>query len=164
MSRVRNSKLSFVPVISVAAAFFMLAAFAIAEHHESEPSVALAKSTYAPGEDIVVNFSNGPGNKDDWIAIYKAGEKPGSTFTRLWLYTDGTNATGEDGLSTEGVNAGEKSVSDGSVVLDGASDNVESTTVDWPLAEGDYDVYFFCCFHNDVLAGPVKLHIASDGD
>jgi hypothetical protein len=50
----------------------MLAAFAIAEHHESEPSVALAKSTYAPGEDIVVNFSNGPGNRDDWIGIYKA--------------------------------------------------------------------------------------------
>jgi hypothetical protein len=37
-----------------------------------EPSVALAKSTYAPGEDIVVNFSNGPGNRDDWIGIYKA--------------------------------------------------------------------------------------------
>jgi len=50
----------------------MLATFAIAEHHESEPSVASAKSTYAPGEDIVVNFSNGPGNRDDWIGIYKA--------------------------------------------------------------------------------------------
>ena len=65
MSRVRNSKFSFVSVISVGAAIFMLAAIAIAEHHESEPSVALVKSTYAPGEDIVVNFSNGPSNRDD---------------------------------------------------------------------------------------------------
>ncbi len=85
-------------------------------------------------------------------------------FTRLWLYTDGTNATGEDGFSTEGVNAGEKSVSDGSVVFDSASDNGETPdVVDWPLAEGDYDVYFFCCYDNDVLAGPVKLKISSDG-
>jgi len=95
MSQVRKSKFSFVSVVSVGAAMFLLAAFAIAEHHESEPSVALAKSTYAPGEDIVVNFSNGPGNKDDWIGIYKAGEEPGSNFTRLWLYTDGTNAKGK---------------------------------------------------------------------
>jgi len=49
------------------------------------------------------------------------------------------------------------------MVLDSAADNLESTTVDWPLAEGDYDVYFFYCFHNDVLSDPVKLHIASDG-
>jgi|GEM_PF-5650762 hypothetical protein len=76
MSRVRNSKFSFVSVISVGAAIFMLAAFAIAEQHDSEPSVALANPTYAPGEDIVVNFSNGPGNKDDWIGVYKTGEKP----------------------------------------------------------------------------------------
>ena len=48
------------------------------------------------------------------------------------------------------------------MVLDSASDNTESTTVDWPLAEGDYDVYFFCCSHNDVLAGPVDLKIESE--
>ncbi len=76
-----------------------------------------------------------------------------------------TYATGENGFSTKGVNAGKKSVSDGSVVFDSASDNAESTTVDWPLAEGDYDVYFFCCFDNDVLAGPVEFTIDSgDGN
>ena len=82
----------------------------------------------------------------------------------LWLCADGTNATAEDGFSTQGVNAGEKSVSDGSVVFDRASDNAESTTVHWPLAAGDYDVYFFCCFENDLLAGPVKFTIDSGGD
>jgi hypothetical protein len=37
--------------------------------------------------------------------------------------------------------AGETSASDGTMVLDSASDNPENTEVDWPLADGIYDVY-----------------------
>ena len=73
------------------------------------------------------------------------------------LWADGTNVDAD---------AAEKSVSDGSVVFDSASDNGETPdVVDWPLAEGDYDVYFFCCYENDVLAGPAKITINSgDGN
>ncbi len=135
----------------------MLAGCATVQHNHTVPSVNVEKQSYAPGEDILVKFSNGPGNKDDWIGVYNAGEGPGGVATLLWLYADGTN---------EGFDAGEKSVSDGSVVFDSASDNGETPdVVDWPLAEGDYDVYFFCCYDNDVLAGPAKFTINSgDGN
>ncbi len=135
----------------------MLAGCATVQHNHTVPSVNVEKQSYAPGEDILVKFSNGPGNKDDWIGVYNAGEGPGGVAVRLWLWADGTHKLAE---------AGEKSVSDGSVVFDSASDNGETPdVVDWPLAEGDYDVYFFCCYDNDVLAGPAKFTINSgDGN
>ena len=49
------------------------------------------------------------------------------------------------------------------MVFDSASDNPENTEVDWPLADGIYDVYFMCCEEYDVLAGPVALTIDSAG-
>ncbi len=161
-TRIKNVQSGLCFLFCFGVAVCMLAGCATVQHNHAVPSVGVEKHSYAPGENILVNFSNGPGNKDDWIAIYNAGAKPGSGVACLcWLYTDGTNATGENGFSTKGVNAGKKRVSDGSVVFDSASDNAESTTVVWPLAEGDYDVYFFCCFDNDVLAGPVKFTIDS---
>jgi hypothetical protein len=151
MSQLRNSKFGFTFITCVGAASFMLAAFAIAEHHGEEPAIALEKSTYAPGEDIVVNYSNGPGNKSDWIAVYAEGVVPGSgIFTELWYFANGKREAGETGAS------------DGTMVLDSASDNPENTEVDWPLADGIYDVYFLCCDDYGVLAGPVKLEIASN--
>ena len=134
----------------------MLAGCDAVQNNHTAPTVNVEKQSYAPGEDIKVSFSNGPGNKDDWIGVYNAGEGPGGVATLLWLWADGTHVLAE---------TGEKSVSDGSVVFDIVSDNEETPdVVDWPLAEGDYDVYFFCCFDNDVLAGPVKLTIDSGGD
>ena len=162
-TRIKGVQSGLCFLVCVGIAVCMLAGCVTVHDGQTVPTVNVEKQTYAPGEDILVKFSNGPGNKDDWIAIYNAGVKPGSGFATLWLYADGTNETAEDGHSTKGVNAGKKSVSDGSVVFDSASDNAESTTVDWPLAEGDYDVYFFCCFNNDVLAGPVEFTIKSGG-
>ncbi len=130
----------------------ILAACDTADQRYTVPSVSIEKSSYAPGENIVVNFSNGPGNGLDWIAIYNDGVKPGSgIFTRLWYFTDGTQGTGENG------------VTDGSLVFDSASDNPENTERDWPLADGDYDVYFLCCDDYGVLAGPVEFTIDSNG-
>jgi hypothetical protein len=131
----------------------LLAACNTDHHGYTVPSVSVEKSSFSPGEDILVNFSNGPGNKNDWIAIYNDGVKPGSgIFTRLWLFTDSTQDTGESGIS------------DGSLVFDSASDNPENTQQDWPLAEGDYDVYLLCCDDYGVLAGPVEFTIDSAGD
>jgi len=101
-----------------------------------------------------VTFSNGPGNSDDWIAVYADGKttEGGDNDPNLkcWYYTNGTHDAGKDGAS------------DGSVVLDSASENSENVEADWPLAEGDYDIYFICCEGYDVLAGPAHLTIASD--
>ncbi len=153
-TRIKGVQSGLCFLVCVGIAVCMLAGCGNVDDRQTVPSVNVEKHTYAPGEDILVKFSNGPGNKDDWIAIYNAGEGPGGVAVLLWLYADGTNAD---------VDAGEKSVSDGSVVFDSASGNSETTTVDWPLAEGDYDVYFFCCFDNDVRAGPVKFTIKSGG-
>ena len=151
MSIFSRSESGFIVSLSGAVAILMLAAIASAGHHEGEPSVSLEKSTYAPGENIVVNYANGPANKGDWIAVYAEGVVPGSgIFTELWYYANGKREAGEDGAS------------DGTMVLDRDSDNPENTEVDWPLADGTYDVYFMCCEEYDILAGPVKLVISSD--
>ena len=150
MSIVRNSKFSLCVVFSVGAAIFMLAAYAAADHHGEPPAVSLGKPIYSTGENIVVNFSNGPGNKDDWIAVYAKDVVPGSgIFTELWYFANGKREASEIG------------VSNGSLVLDSASDNPDDPEVDWPLADGDYDVYFLCCDGYDVLAGPVNFKIES---
>ncbi len=156
-TRIKNVQSGLCFLFCVGASVCMLAGCSAVQNNHTSPTVNVEKQSYAPGEDIKVSFSNGPGNKDDWIGVYNAGEGPGGVAVRLWLWADGTH---------EGVEAGEKSVSDGSVVFDIVSDNEETPdVVDWPLAEGDYDVYFFCCYENDVLAGPAKFTINSgDGN
>jgi hypothetical protein len=119
-------------------------------HSHLAPSVSTEKHVYAPGEDIQINFSNAPGNQFDWIAIYDDGVKPGSgIFTKLFLFTDGTNPGGTSGITK------------GTLMFGSASDNPESTTVDWPLAAGDYDVYLLCCDDYGLLAGPAEFTISS---
>ncbi len=153
MFQIRLAKSGLVFVISFGVAIGMLSAYATAQLGDAAPTVTLEKSTYGSGENIVVNFSNGPGNKGDWIAVYAKGVVPGSgIFTELWYYSNGKREAGENGAS------------EGTVVFDSASDNPENTEVDWPLADGIYDVYFMCCEEYDVLAGPVALTIDSAGE
>jgi hypothetical protein len=152
MSQFKNVKSGLHIIISLGIAVFVLSGYANAQPGDAAPMVTLEKSTYASGENIVVNFSNGPGNKGDWIAVYAKGVVPGSgIFTELWYYSNGKREAGENGAS------------EGTVVFDSASDNPENTEVDWPLADGIYDVYFMCCEEYDVLAGPVALTIDSAG-
>ena len=152
MSLIRNSNTGLVSLAGLGAAILMLAAYAVAQQQDTAPSISLEKSTYAPGEDIVVNYSGGPGNKGDWIAVYAKGVVPGTgIMTELWYYSNSMRVAGEDGTS------------DGTVVLDSASDNPENDEVDWPLASGEYDVYLICCEGYDVLAGPVTLTISPAG-
>jgi len=52
-------------------------------------ALSLAGSTFNHGEQIVVSYSNGPGNEKDWIGIYQAGQKPGADSpSQLWDYVD----------------------------------------------------------------------------
>jgi len=132
---------------------FMLSGCSSEQHSHLTPSVSTEKHVYAPGEEIQIKFSNAPGHQYDWIAIYSDGVKPGSgIFTELFLFTDGTNPGGTSGIT------------DGTLMFGSAADNPENTTVDWPLPEGDYDVYLFCCDDYGVLAGPAEFTVSSGAE
>ena len=53
----------------------------------AQPSIATSRATYAPGEPIEVSWSDGPGNKLDYVGIFKASEP--SVYGYLgYLYAD----------------------------------------------------------------------------
>ncbi len=58
-----------------------------------DPKLKLAKNVYAPNEDFVVTYENGPGVTQDWIGIYKKGQSPGPTASTTWQYISGTGGT-----------------------------------------------------------------------
>jgi hypothetical protein len=56
----------------------------------ADPSFALAKTVYAPNEDITITFENAPGVKTDWIGIYRKNESPGGPGSSAWAYLNNT--------------------------------------------------------------------------
>ena len=65
-------------------------------------TLSLDKASYAFDEDVVVSWANGPGNANDWLAIYPRGATP-STGSSAWLYVNGTTSTtvgAEEGFVT----------------------------------------------------------------
>ena len=55
-------------------------------------TLALDKASYESGEDVVVSWTNAPGNFNDWIAIYPRGITP-TTGSTAWFYVNGTQDT-----------------------------------------------------------------------
>ena len=55
---------------------------------------------YDSGEEIIVTFSEGPGNPKDWVGLYKQDMVAGDVDSLAWFYVNGTKSSG-DGL-TEG--------------------------------------------------------------
>src|SRR5581483_8628423 len=89
------------------------------------PILTLSKTSFAPGESIVVTFANGPGNPKDWIAVYPKGVTPHSGST-IWSYVGGGH-TASAGLTQ------------GTVTLDATSVNQASS---WPLAVGSWTAFY----------------------
>jgi endonuclease/exonuclease/phosphatase family metal-dependent hydrolase len=88
--------------------------------------IKTGKSTYAVGEPITVSWNNGPANRWDWVAVYKAGaSNPSKDDYLLWGYTGG-HASG----------ALPPSVS-GSMTFDDGSQGKP-----WPLPPGHYVVHY----------------------
>ncbi|MAJ17041.1 MAG: hypothetical protein CBC27_08975 [Opitutia bacterium TMED67] len=54
--------------------------------------------SYAESEEIIVTFSDGPGNPKDWVGIYKHDMVPGEDSSLVWLYVNGSK-TSEEGLT-----------------------------------------------------------------
>jgi hypothetical protein len=91
------------------------------------PQISTGTDTYAVGESIDVSWANAPGERWDWIGIYKRDADPHVAWYILWLYT--------------------KASIEGSVVLD------QTANGRWPLKAGDYSVYLLADDGYKLLAG-----------
>jgi hypothetical protein len=80
-----------------------------------ETTVSTSEKAYARGEPIEVSWSDAPGNKWDWIGVYKRGADPNVAYYKNWLYTEATIA--------------------GSAKIDDTASGGP-----WPLPPGEYDV------------------------
>jgi hypothetical protein len=73
------------------------------------------KETYGVGEPVHVTWADAPGNKWDWIGVYRRDADPNTAWYKNWLYTGAT-------IAGEGT-------------IDGRTEGGP-----WPLPPGEYDV------------------------
>jgi hypothetical protein len=79
------------------------------------PVIGTDRRSYSPGEAIRVAWKYAPGNRWDWVGVYRRGADPTRASYLLWVYTGATV--------------------DGSATLDRDSAGA------WPLRPGEYSVY-----------------------
>jgi endonuclease/exonuclease/phosphatase family metal-dependent hydrolase len=79
------------------------------------PEITTSEASYRRGEPIPVSWENAPGNKWDWIGVYRSGADPNVAWYKNWDYTDAQIA--------------------GSLLIGG-----ETPGGPWPLPPGRYDV------------------------
>jgi endonuclease/exonuclease/phosphatase family metal-dependent hydrolase len=91
------------------------------------PIVSLGRDVVRAGRPIVVRWANAPGQRWDWIGVYRRGADPNVASYLTWFYTE---------ASIQGTGR-----------LDAASEGP------WPLAPGRYSVYLLADDGYDVLAG-----------
>lgn len=84
------------------------------------PTIVPSKAVYRAGDPIMAHIQNAPGDRWDWIAIYKHGANPAVAGYGPWTYTH--------------------SVIDGSVTLDTKTAQAGSVGR-WPLRPGIYSLY-----------------------
>ena len=80
-----------------------------------EPEVGTRRSSYSTGHPIEVTWRFAPGNRADWVGIYRRDADPNRASYLSWVYTGGTV--------------------EGSAVFDAESPGP------WPLRAGAYTVY-----------------------
>lgn len=64
------------------------------------PVIQLEKTALEEGEPVKISYTKAPGLENDWIGIYRMGEKPGNDYSDSWLYTEDGSKEGEIILST----------------------------------------------------------------
>lgn len=72
--------------------------FKVKDGLKGMPTIHLDKKNYAVNENIVVSYSNGPGNAKDWVGIYKMGDEIGNVNSTKWAYVN--SASLSDGSLT----------------------------------------------------------------
>ncbi|MDB4683970.1 Ig-like domain-containing protein [bacterium] len=100
-----------------------------------EPQLYLTKNIYKSGEEIVVSFAYGPGNKKDWFGIYKKKNNPREERSEAWIYVDGT----ENGIL--GVKSG------------------QITFENLSLKAGKYDIFLFENNTSEVILSAASFEI-----
>jgi hypothetical protein len=80
---------------------------------DGEPAIGTAEPTYDVGEPFEVVWRFSPGNRWDWVGVYRRGANPGNYL--LWVYTHAM-VEGSAGFDRDSVGA-------------------------WPLPPGEYSVY-----------------------
>lgn len=80
----------------------------------AETELRTSKSTYGVGEPVEVTWADAPGNKWDWIGVYRRDADPNTAWYKNWLYTGATIA--------------------GEATIDGRTEGGP-----WPLPPGEYD-------------------------
>ena len=81
----------------------------------TETVVTTSQAAYAQNVPIQVSWTNAPGNKWDWVGVYKRGADPNIAWYKNWLYTEATI--------------------EGSAKING-----HASGGPWPLPPGKYDV------------------------
>jgi hypothetical protein len=82
---------------------------------DGSAAVSTGRDEYRVGEPIDVSWENAPGNRWDWVGIYRRGADPNVAYYLQWAYTDASIA--------------------GAAILD------EDANGPWPLKPGAYSVY-----------------------
>ena len=57
--------------------------------NSGKPIIELAKTELDINEDILIDYKNAPGHKEDWIGIYRTGQTPGKEPSSSWKYISG---------------------------------------------------------------------------
>ncbi|MEO8106499.1 MAG: endonuclease/exonuclease/phosphatase family protein [Actinomycetes bacterium] len=81
----------------------------------ASPTLNVGKGAYNVGEPIDVAWSDAPGNKWDWLGVYKRGSDPNVAYYKLWTYT-------------------------GATIVGSASFDAKAKGGAWPLPPGKYDM------------------------
>jgi endonuclease/exonuclease/phosphatase family metal-dependent hydrolase len=91
------------------------------------PEIGTVERTYEEGRPIDVEWHAAPGNRWDWIGIYKRGADPKVAYYIMWNYTN--------------------------AAVDGSATFDEDAHGPWPLKPGDYSVYLLRDDSYKMLAG-----------
>jgi endonuclease/exonuclease/phosphatase family metal-dependent hydrolase len=91
------------------------------------PEIDTVQPTYEEGRPIDVEWHAAPGNRFDWIGIYKRGADPKVAYYIMWNYTE--------------------------AAVDGSATFDDDAHGPWPLKPGDYSVYLLQDDSYKLLAG-----------
>ncbi len=97
------------------------------EEPGTAPEISTGKGTYAVSEPIDVSWRFAPGERWDWVGIYKRGRDPHVAYYLLWAYT--------------------RSTIEGALTLD------KDDHGPWPIPTGRYSVYLLADDGYKLLAG-----------
>ncbi|MGC4013598.1 MAG: putative Ig domain-containing protein [Luteolibacter sp.] len=83
------------------------------------PTFSLSKASYAYGENITATFGRATGNTTttkDWIAIYRSTQTPGTDYSLLWYYLNGSRTAPSTAVQNGSVTFSSPTLAAGSYV------------------------------------------------